>query len=116
MAITVKAFRRLMTQKVVVSSKSTYNSYGEATYGAGTTYRAAVVGDMTRVIDATGQEVPTRMTCYLMTHASIRPEDNVQLSTGDVGSTESWATNPTIVSVGRYPFTNGQFCTVIYLK
>jgi hypothetical protein len=50
-----------------------------------------------------------------MSNAAVRPEDRITLSTGDVGSTESYAINPAIVAIERYPFTAGQFVTVVRL-
>ena len=46
----------------------------------------------------------------------VRPEDRVTLSTGDVGSTESYAINPLILSVGLFPFGSNAGITVVYLK
>lgn len=113
--LTVRHFAPLMRQRVTVKPFSAYDKQGEATYGSGIVYRAAVVGEMKMVRTASGQEVPSQYSVYLMINAAIRPEDQITLSTSDVGSTESYAINPVILSVGRYPFLAGQFCTAIYL-
>jgi hypothetical protein len=40
---------------------------------------------------------------------NILPDARVTLSTGDVGSTESWALTPKILATGRYPDETGKF-------
>ena len=111
----VRAFAPLMTQRCTIAPKTSYGDYGAASYGAAVTYQCAVVGEMKRVVNAAGDEVPSHQQVYLMSNAAIRPEDKITLSTGDVGSTESYAINPSIVAVSRYPFTRGQFFTMISL-
>ena len=111
----VRQFAPLMRQRVVVKPFASYDGYGAASYGAAVTYQAAVVGEVKLVRTAQGQEVPSQQTVYLMSNAAVRPQDQITLSTGDVWSTESYAINPKILAVGRYPFTAGQFCTAIYL-
>lgn len=116
MPISVRAFAPLMRQRVTVTPLTGYDAFGRPTYGTAVVYQAAVVGKMRLVRDAAGQQVPSRQTVYLMSNAAVRPEDKVTLSTGDVGSTESYAINPPILAVGRYPFTAGQFFTEIALS
>ena len=93
-----------------------YDGYGGASYGSAVVYEAAVVGKSEKVVGADGQEVVSRQTVYLKADAPLRPQDRITLSTGDVGSTESYAINPTILSIGRFPFGGTQGCTVVYLK
>jgi hypothetical protein len=112
---TVRVFHPLMRQTVTIAPWESYDDWGEPTYGTAQTYRCAVVGEMKMVRSATGQEAPSRQTIYLMSNAAIRPEDQITLSTGDVGSTESYAINPRILSVGRFPFLRGQYHSVVYL-
>ena len=113
--VTVRAFEKLMTQTVTIAPFSSYDDYGAPSFGTAVSYRAAVVGETKRVVNAQGNEVPSQQAIYLMSAAAIRPEDRVTLSTGDVGSTESFAINPRIVAVERYPFLRGQFATVVRL-
>jgi len=115
MATTVRAFRQLMQQRVTIKRFASYNDFGEASYGDPVTYQAAVVGEMKRVLNAQGEETPTNMSAYLMTADAVRPEDEITLSTGDVGSTEQWAIQPKIIATARYPFTRGQFFTAVHL-
>jgi hypothetical protein len=112
---TVRAFAPLMRQRVSIEPCSTYDSYGAPSYGTAVVYQCAVVGEMKMIMKADGQEVPSKQAVYLMSNAAVRPEDRITLSTGDVGSTESYAINPAIVAIERYPFTAGQFVTVVRL-
>lgn len=112
----VNVFSPLMRNSVTVEPFASYDAYGNASYGAAVHYECAVVGKMEKVIGLDGQEVPSRQTIYLKSGKTMRPEDRVTLSTGDVGSTEAYAINPTIISIGRFPFNGSPGCTVIYLK
>jgi len=112
----VNIFAPLMRQRVSVAPFQSYDAYGDASYGSAVVYSAAVVGKSEKVIGADGQEVLSRQTVYLKSDAPLRPEDQITLSTGDVGSTESYAITPTILSIGRFPFGGSQGCTVVYLK
>ena len=113
--VSVRMFAPLMRQTVQIAPKTGYDGYGNAAFGSAVTHQCAVVGEMKLVKNERGQDVPSKQTIYLMSAAAIRPEDQVTLSTGDVGSTESFAINPSIVAVGRFPFTRGQFATCVYL-
>ena len=112
----VNVFAPLMRQSVSIKTFQSYDAYGEASYGSAVSYECAVVGKSEKVLGADGQEVLSRQTIYLKSDAPVRPEDQITLSTGAVGSTESYAINPTILSIGRYPFGGSQGCTVVYLK
>lgn len=113
--LSVRQFASLMRQRVTIAPKTGYDSYGKATYGTGVVYQCAVVGMMKMVRTGKGEEAPSKQQVYLMSNAAIRPEDQITLSTEDAGSTESFAINPPILSVGRYPFTAGQFFTEVDL-
>lgn len=113
--VSVRAFAPLMRQRVSIKAKTGYDDRGGATYGSPTVYQCAVVGEMKVVTSESGEQVPSRQAIYLMSAAAVRPEDHVTLSTGDVGSTESYALTPKIIAVERYPFTRGQFVTVVRL-
>lgn len=116
MPFNVNVFSDLMQQRVTVEPFASYDSYGNASYGAAVPYEAAVVGKIERVVTVEGQEVPSRQTVYLKSNVTLRPEDRITLSTGDVGSTESYAITPAIVSIGHFPFGRNNGCTVVYLK
>ena len=105
-----------MRQRVTIARWTGYDSFGGKTFAAGVVYQCAVVGEIQQVRDSAGNEVPSRQSVYLMSNAVVRPEDQVTLSTDDVGSTESYAIKPLILSVGRFPFLRGQFASVLYLK
>jgi hypothetical protein len=112
----INVFSPLMKQSVSIAPFTGYDGYGNASYGAAVEYEGAVVGDIKRVVNTAGQEVPSKQTVYLKANAMIRPEDQITLSTSDVGSTESYAINPPILTVGLYPFGANRACTVVYLK
>ena len=112
----VNVFAPLMKNSITIQPFSSYDAYGTASYGSAVDYECAVVGKMERVIGSDGQEVPCRQTVYLKSGVTLRPEDKITLSTGDVGSTQSYAINPTIISIGRFPFNGSSGCTVVYLK
>ena len=112
----VNVFSPLMKQSVSIAPFASYDGYGNASFGAGVEYEAAVVGDIKRVITRDGQEGPSSQTVFLKSAAMVRPEDQITLSTGDVGSTESYALNPPILKVGLFPFGANRACTVIYLN
>ena len=114
-ALSVRLFAPLMTQRVTVERKSSYDSYGNAAYSAGVIYGGALVGEMKAVRRANGDEAISSQSFYMMTNAGFTPEDRVTLSTADVASTESWALQPELLAVERYPFTRGQFATVLRL-
>ena len=116
--MSVRQFAPLMRQTVQLSaSTGTYDFDGQVTYGANVAYQCAVVGEIKTVLNGQGQEVPSAQAVYLMSNAPIRPDPDykITLSTGDAGSTETYALSPPILAVSRYPFTRGQFATVLYL-
>ena len=112
----VNVFSPLMKQSVSLAPFQSYDGYGSASYGSDVAYECAVIGEIKRVVTVTGQEVPSRQTVYLKSNVLVRPEDRITLSTGDVGSTEGYAINPTILSVGLFPFGTNAGITVVYLK
>ena len=114
-ALSVRSFAPLMKQHATVERKSSYGSYGEAGYAAGVVYNGALVGEMRAVRRANGDEAISSQSFYMMSAAGFTPEDRITLSTEDVASTESWALQPEILAVERYPVTRGQFATVLRL-
>jgi len=112
----VNVFSPLMKQSVSIAPFQAYDAYGDASFGADVAYEGAVIGEIKRVVTSDGQEVPSKQTVYLKSNAMVRPEDRITLSTGDVGSTEAYAINPTILAVGLYPFGTNAGITCIYLK
>ncbi len=105
----VSGWAHMMRQTATVAAPGAKNGYGERTYGAVTSYRCRLVGRQKLVLAADGREVLSRQTLYLMTEDYVDTQSQLTLSTGDVGSTESFAIHPPILAVGRYPANNGGF-------
>lgn len=115
--VSVRAFAPLMTQRVRIARKTSgYDDYGNQAYGSDVSYQAAIIGKITRVTTAGGEEAVSGKQVVLMSNAAFTPEDRITLSTEDVGSTELWALQPEILSVNRFPFLRGQFVTEIFCK
>lgn len=105
-----------MNQSVTIAPAASRNAYGEQTAGTAVSYRCRLVNKRTMVRNTQGQEVISNITLYLMSNALIQPDAVVTLSTGDVGSTESYAIQPKILSVNRYSDDGGGFHhTTVYL-
>jgi UDP-N-acetylglucosamine enolpyruvyl transferase len=115
-AISIGAWRPFMKQRVSVEALTGRDAYGAPTYGTAVTYGARVVGRRRSVLNAAGEEVVSSQTVYLASGDNVLPTARVTLSTGDVGSTESWALQPTILATGRYPDETGAMLyTALYL-
>lgn len=107
-------WRDLYTQSLTIAAFSSYDSYGKPTYGSAVSYVARVVGKRRLVVNAAGQEVVSDWTAYLYSNTTVDPRSKVTLSTGDVGSTATLATNPPILSVERTPDENGMLYTALF--
>lgn len=106
----VSGWKRMMRQSLTLAAKTGRDSYGNETHSTSpATYRCRLVGKRQMVRTAEGQELASNWMAYLMTEAAVSPDALVTLSTGDVGSTETHAVHPPILSVGRYPADNGGF-------
>ena len=114
--LNVRAFAPLMKQSVTIERKSGYGDYGETSFSAGVVYRCCVVGNIKKVRKSDGEEAVSSQQVYLQSNLGFTPEDRITLSTNDVGSTETWALQPEILAVSRYPFLAGQFFTEISLR
>ena len=112
----VNVFSPLMKQSVSLAPFQSYDGYGNPSYGSDVAYECAVIGEIKRVVTKDGQEVPSRQTVYLKSNVTVRPEDRITLSTGDVGATEAYAITPAILGVGLFPFGTNAGITIIYLK
>lgn len=108
----------MMRQSVAIEAPSTgMNAYGERTPGTSTTYRCRLVAKRQLVRNSKGEEVMSRAVLYLMSADAIDPQSKVTLSTGDVGSTQSFDVHPPIASVSRYSDNGGGFHhTTVYLE
>lgn len=105
----------LCRQTVTVAPRTAVDGYGEPTYGAAIAYRARVSGKRRLVLDARGEQVLSTHTVYFAANPAIGAHDLLALSTGDANSTETGATQPAILSVGKFPDDLGRLTTVVYL-
>lgn len=110
------AWRSMMQQTATIAPRTGQDGFGVATYGTAVSYRCRLVGKRRQVLNAAGQLVISNQTLYLLSADNVLPSARVTLSTGDVGSTESWSLTPPILATGRYPDEHAGFHhTVIYL-
>lgn len=111
----IARWRHMMSSTVSVQERTGMDGYGKPTFGAASSYRAHLARKRQLVRDAVGQEVVSNQAVYLETTVNIQPTAKVTLSTGDVGSTESFALSPSIVAVERRFDQNGPHHVVLYL-
>lgn len=90
-----------MSSVVTVAPRTGNDGYGAPTYGTAVTYKAHIGKGKHLVRTAGGQEVESEQTVHLNSADPILPTALLTLSTGDVGSTEAWAINPTIIAATR---------------
>jgi hypothetical protein len=83
-------FTDLVTHRPLASR----DAYGQASYGAPTTYQARVVPSAAKIVTASGSEVVARTLIYLATTDLIDPADQLTLSDGST---------PALLRIDRYP-------------
>lgn len=111
----IARWRHLMSSTVSVAARSANDGYGAPSYGTAVSYKAHISRERKMVRTAEGQEVVSGQTVYLNGSPNVQPSALVTLSTADVGSTESWAIQPRILSVERRSDNYGPHHTVLYL-
>ena len=97
----ISGWAHLMSSTVTVAPKTGVDTYGKPTYGTAVTYQCHVSRKRKMVRSASGQDVVSEQAISLNSNVNILPDAQVTMSTGDVGSTESWALHPLILSVRR---------------
>lgn len=98
----ISGWAHLMASTVGIAAKTGVDSYGKPTYGTSTSYQAHISRKRRLVLTAGGQQIVSEQSIVLNTNAAaIQPDSQVTLSTGDIGSTETWALHPLILSVTR---------------
>ena len=110
----ISRFARLMSSSVSVAPRTTDDQFGKPSYGAATTYRAHVMRKPRLVVTATGQQIVSSQSAFLLTADDIQPTAQATLSTGDVGSTENTLIHPPIMAVERRFDQRGAHHTVLY--
>lgn len=105
----------LCRQTVQLEAKTGTDGYGQASYAPAQVWRARVVGRRRLVVSDRGEQVVSTHTVYFAGNPPIGPHDRLTLSTGDVGSTETGAIQPVILSVAKSPDDLGRMSTAVYL-
>jgi hypothetical protein len=111
----IAGWRHLMASNVLVATPTGIDDYGKPTFGTPVTYRAHLSRQRRMVRNVSGQEVVSEQTLYLATTVNIDFNAQLTLSSGDVGSTESWALHPNIVAIERRFDQRGPHHVVLYL-
>ena len=102
-------------QIVTVAPRTGVDGYNQPTYGTAVAYRARVTGKRTMQFNDRGEEVlATKVVYFAASNAAIAAHDLLTLSTGDVDSTESGVTQPTVIAVSRIPDERGRLSIIAY--
>lgn len=109
-------WRHLMSSDVTVAARTGKDSYGKPTYGTAVRYKAHLSRKATLVTMPTQQVVNSGQAVYLDGHPPVQDTDQVTLSTGDVGSTESVYLQPLVLVVERKFDESGPHHTIVRLK
>ena len=92
------AFNELMPSTVSISTRTSHNNYGEATYGTAVTYRARVVNRSGWARNMAGENVEVRTVCWVASTGTISISDRITLPGG---------ATPPIVLVESFPDDDG---------
>ena len=103
------AVAHLLRSSVSIAPWSSQDFSGVPTYGDAVTYAARVVGRVRIVRALNGDEVVSTKTIYLAENVNVGTKDQITLSTNETPQ------SPPIIAVGRYPDSQGEAHTVIYL-
>jgi hypothetical protein len=112
----VSRWAHMMASTCTVAVRTGTNSFGQPTYGTAVTYKCHISRKKRMISNAAGEQIDAGQTIYLNTNAMFEPTAQVTLTTGDVGSTQSHAINPRIVSVERLFDQTGPHHTVLYME
>ena len=105
----------LCRQTVQVAARTGIDSYGQPTFAANVAFRARVSGRRRLVRNDQGDQVLSTHTVYFAAAPAVGAHDRITLSTGDVNSTETGATQPPILAVGKYPDDLGRISMTVFL-
>lgn len=111
----IQRFRHFMSSTVLVAPRTGMDDYGKPVYGTDVAYRAHLSHKRSAIRSAQGEVIDSQQTIHLMTNVNIFATARVTLSTGDVGSTESWAIHPPILGVDQSFDQTGSHHVVLYL-
>lgn len=111
----IAGWQHLMSSVVTLATRTGVDRYGKPTYGAPVTYRAHLGRRNRLVRNIEGQEVISGLTVHINGAPAVQNGDQLTLSTADIGSTESWAIQPTIVAITRAFDELGAHHTTLYM-
>lgn len=111
----ISKWRHLMSSTVQIAPRTGKDGFGKPTYGTAVRYRAHLSRQPKLVRTGTAQVVDSNQSIYLEGKVAVQPTDQVTLSTGDVGSTESVLLHPLILSVEQRFDEKGPHHTVVLL-
>lgn len=111
----ITAWAHMMTNTVTVAPQTGRDVYGKPTYGAAVSYKAHLSRKKMLVRTIGGQSIESGQQVHLMGSPALLPTALLTLSTGDIGSTEPAALNPTIMAVERRFDGAGPHHTVLFL-
>jgi len=116
----IAQFRHMMALTVQVAPLVSRDRNSVPTYGDPVTYQAKVYYIRRMVTDASRstsaeQIIPQRV-IHLDSADPILPTAQLTLTTGDVGSTETWAIHPLIRGVERLYDERGAHSTILHLQ
>src|SRR4051812_14341126 len=72
-------FDDMLVQTVVISTRTTFNNYGEASYASGSTYRARIVAKPGFVRSAMGESVAIKSVVWVASTGTITVDDRLTL-------------------------------------
>lgn len=112
----IAAWLRYMPSTIQVAPRTANDGYGKPTYGDAVSYRTHLTHGDRLVKGMNGQDIVCNVTAHLATPVVIPATSQVTLSTGDVGSTESYMVHPLIAAVGQSYDQTGLHHVVLFLN
>ena len=102
-------FQSMFPQTVTIEPQTGTNFNGEDSYGPSTTFSARAVDRVHLIRNFEGEQVGSNTMVWVNTVSSISTRDKITLPTGYSPS------QPPILSVSRYPDSEGLHHTVIHV-
>ena len=99
-------FKELCPHSITRAPFSSQDKFGKVTFGAGTAFSARVLTELTKVMDASGQEKMAETTVWIYGNPSFDVRDKITLPD---------ATTPPILRIERFPDMDGAHHEKLYL-